>query len=308
MADTALFDTAPPPVPLKQRLKHVAIVKTSALLMPLIKKAAAPYAGGETITDALAVATRLAHEGHATTLGFWDAGEEADILAPYRAAITALRDVPFESYISLKPPALRFSPELAHTLAREVAPAGLRLHSDSHGVEVADRSNAFTEALLGVLPPENVSTTLPGRWQRSLGDADWAMSKNLAVRVVKGQWPDPADPHRDIASGYLAVIDRLAQGARHVAVATHDLELARASIKRLKAARVSCEIEILLGMPAKPLLAWAKAGGVPVRVYVPYGPGFVPNAIGVLRRNPRILLAVAKERARAIAGLFGAAA
>lgn len=41
---------------------------------------------------------------------------------------------------------------------------------------------------------------------------------------------------------------------------------------------------------------WAKANGVPVRVYVPYGSGFVMNAIAVLRRNPRMTLAITRAQ------------
>ena len=100
------------------------------------------------------------------------------------------------------------------------------------------------------------------------------------------------------------MIDRLAGRARHVAVATHDFALGREAIKRLKAAGTSCEVEVLLGMPAGPLLAWAKQNGVKVRVYVPYGCGFIANAAGVLRRNPRLMLAIAKAQFDQFAALF----
>jgi proline dehydrogenase len=63
---------------------------------------------------------------------------------------------------------------------------------------------------------------------------------------------------------------------------------------------------VLLGMPAKKLLRWAKDNAVPVRIYVPFGAGFVPNALGVLRRNPRLLLAVAQDRLSAAADFIGA--
>jgi proline dehydrogenase len=63
-------------------------------------------------------------------------------------------------------------------------------------------------------------------------------------------------------------------------------------------------VEVLLGMPAGPLLAWAKQNGVKVRVYVPYGCGFIPNAVGVLRRNPRLVLAIARAQFHQFAALF----
>lgn len=296
--------TAPPEEaglrPFLSRKKRQAIAAASHLLMPIMKKAAGAYLGGETVDEALLVVRRLKSEGHAVTLGYWDVGRESveECTDLYRNAISALTG---DEYLSLKPPALQFSLSAARLLARQAAEQGIRLHCDSHGPEAADATNAFAEALCEILPPQLVSITLPGRWQRSRADADWAMARGLPVRVVKGQWSAPANSSRDIGEGFLDVIDRLTQNARHVAVATHDFFLAREAIGRLKAAGVSCEIEVLLGLSAKPLLAWARETGIPTRVYVPYGPGFVPNAIGVLRRNPRLLIAVAKERLGAMA-------
>jgi proline dehydrogenase len=198
----------------------------------------------------------------------------------------------------MKPPALRFSPELADGLARAAAARQVRLHLDSHGTEHADASNAMLEVMAAHLPGEALGTTLPGRWRRSLADADWAVERGLNVRVVKGQWPDPADPQRDLSGGFLKVIDRLAGRARHVAVATHDFPLACEAIRRLQVSGTPCGVEVLLGMPARPLLRWAKESGVPVRVYIPFGAGFIPNALGVLKRNPRIALAVTREYVR----------
>jgi proline dehydrogenase len=104
--------------------------------------------------------------------------------------------------------------------------------------------------------------------------------------VVKGQWPDPEEPGRDPSAGYLEVIGRLAGRARHVGVATHDVPLAAEAIARLRATNTPFELELLYGMPM------ARA---PVRIYVPFGKGFIPSAVGVLRRNPRLAWLVLKD-------------
>ncbi|MDR3526015.1 MAG: hypothetical protein P4L57_01965 [Rhizomicrobium sp.] len=301
---TALFDTAPPPeqrhvAPLTRFKQHLT-ANASKLILPLMKRAAGAYLGGETLEEALAVAKRLQTEGHASTLGYWDTGPEEGVATLYHDAITSLVQSGYDSYLSLKPPALRFSHDGARLLGQAAATQTLRLHCDCHGPEAADLHHAFADALAETMPPHLVGVALPGRWQRSLMDADWAVARGFNVRVVKGQWPDPADRSRDLREGFLAVIDRLCTGARHVAVATHDAVLAREALARLQAAGVSHELEVLLGYPAKPLLAWAQASGIKTRVYVPYGPGFVPNAIAVLRRNPRLLSTVVQERARAV--------
>ena len=96
---------------------------------------------------------------------------------------------------------------------------------------------------------DNLGLVIPGRWLRSLDDADWAVERGVRVRVVKGQWPDPAAPDRDLRQGFLEVIDRLAGRARHVGVASHDVPTAAEAIRRLRAAGTSCELELLLSLP-----------------------------------------------------------
>jgi proline dehydrogenase len=286
------YRTEPPNVAaqsLKRRLGEAA----SAALMPIIKQAARPYLGGEGIEDALCVAARLRQEGFSTAFSYWDSGNEpAEAVEEIAySTLSAIADLP-RTYLSLKPPALRFSNESALRLARVAAQHGARLHFDSHGVETTDRQLAMIETMLGAISSEHLGITLPGRHIRSLRDADWAVKTGVNVRIVKGEWPDPLCPKNDLREGVLLLAKSLAGRARHVAIATHDLSLAQKAIAHLRAAQTSCEIEVLLGMPARPLLAWAKQNEVRVRVYIPYGCGFIPNAIGILRRNPRMALRI----------------
>jgi proline dehydrogenase len=299
------FSTEPPEVAsrsLKRRIGEIG----SAVLMPMIRTAARPFLGGETVEDALCAAERLHAQGIATAFSYWDGGREelGQIEELGRTAITALAAKAPASYLSLKPPALRFSKEAAAKLAREAAARRVRLHFDSHGADVADRHNAMLEAMLEVLGPEYLGTTLPARLMRTGKDAEWAMAHGLNVRVVKGEWPDPANLGCDLNAAYLDIIDRLAGRARHVAVATHDPVLSRTAIAKLRAAGTSCEIEVLLGLAPHSLIDWAKANDVGVRVYVPYGCGFVMNALGVLRRNPRLTLAIARAQIAYLATAF----
>jgi proline dehydrogenase len=301
----AVYDTAPPEEAARSVLrewKSRAAGKLTAALLPFVKQAAQPYLGGGTLDEALCVARRIAREGDAATLGYWDTGREnARALADhYLNALHQLSAISADSYLSIKPPALRYDAGLAGELAAEAARLGLRLHCDSHGPDTADRANAMLRGMIA--KGRGLGTTLPGRWPRSLRDADWAVENELNVRVVKGQWPAPGDPARDRREGFLAVVDRLAGRARHVAVATHDYELAREALGRLREAGTSCELEMLLGYPVGRLTCWAGENGFKVRIYVPYGGGFVPNALAVLRRNPRILYAVAKERLALLSG------
>lgn len=296
-----LFDTSPPPeadpASSAQCWKRRAVDGISAALLPIVKAAARPYVGGETLDDAACVAERLIGEGFKTTLGYWDTGKESatTVATVGLDTIANVAAQGADGYVSLKPPALRFSAAIAGALAA-AAHATTRLHGDSHGIDAVEPSNAMLQVLIDRMGGARVGTTLPGRWARSLGDADWAVERNMNVRVVKGQWPDPNDPKRDMSKGFLDVISRLAGKARHVAVATHDLPLARASIDVLRNAGTPCELEVLFGMPAKKTVEWAKREGVGVRIYVPFGGGYVPSALRVLKRNPRLLYVIAKDR------------
>jgi len=288
------IDTGPPPSTGLRRLKEVVVGSASSVLLPVLQRAARSHVGGETLDDALAVAHRLVHEGTPSTLGFWDtpAYGPRQVAGVYLDTIDAIAKSRLDSYVSLKPPALRFDAGVAAELGAAARAAGVRVHCDSHGPDVAAPSHAMERTLVEHCGAEAVSTTLPGRWRRSLADADWAIEQGIGVRVVKGQWPDPADPARELRHGFLEVVDRLAGRARHVRVATHDVALATEAVARLRRASTPCELELLFGMPMKSALRWASEAAVPVRIYVPFGKGFIPSAIGTLKHNPRLALRI----------------
>lgn len=294
--DAALFDTAPPAV---RRgglgaLKAGLAAAASALLLPLMRRLAPDSIGGETLDQAWAVAERLQAKGLAHTLGYWDAPGDtptkvADI---YLAAIERIGASGYDGYLSIKPPALRFDAGAARDLARAALTAKVRLHCDSHGINVADLTFDFMEALMGDLPPGLVSVTLPGRWRRSLADAGCVATWGAGARVVKGEWPDPDDPARDLRQGFREVADRLAGLGARTAVASHDITLAAAALQRLQAAGAPCELEFIFGAQSQRLLEIAWRTGVPARSYVPFGRGFAPSALKALRRDPAIALAM----------------
>jgi proline dehydrogenase len=102
--------------------------------------------------------------------------------------------------------------------------------------------------------------------------------------------------------GFLEVIDRLAGGAREVAVASHDSWLARDALLRLRAAGTPCELELLNGLPKRTMLALAAELAVPVRVYIPFGIAWRPYALSKLGDNPRMLWWLARD---GMTGLYG---
>jgi proline dehydrogenase len=260
-------------------------------LMPLLRTAARSYVAGPELDDAVAVARSLAAGGAASTICFWDGPEDAPrkVAERYLDALRAIPPAGLNSYVSIKVPSLAFDAGLLEEVAAEARALNVRVHFDSLGPEAAGRTFDFIEDLVHL--PTNLSCTIPGRWRRSVEDADRAVRLGIGVRVVKGQWEDAEkngnglDPRR----GFLDVIDALAGRARHVAVATHNPELAFEAIGRLQAAGTPCELELLYGLPSSAALEVGRRLGTPVRFYIPYGHAWLPYGIRQATRNPRIL-------------------
>jgi len=261
----------------------------------ILSRAARAYVAGDDAEDAERLVARLARRGLGATVGFWN--DERD--APRAVAdqyLECLRRCRPGDYVSIKLPALGWSRTLFDELAAAAAPPGTRLHFDAMQPDTAERTCVFVDAL-----PEAVrarcGVTLPGRWARSVGDAAWATERRLAVRVVKGQWPDPLQPDIEPRAGFERVVGSLAGRAAQVAVATHDAPLVRAALGLLAAAGTRCELELLHGLPRRQALAAAAPFAVPARIYVGYGYSFVPYAVGGLLDDPRRLLWLLRDAA-----------
>ena len=262
----------------------------SSCLTPLAARAARAYIAGAEIEDALRVSRQLAARGFAATIGFWDGPADAPrkVADDYLAALDAISAAKLDAYLSIKLPALGSSDVLLDEVLARAKARGIRIHFDSLGPETAD--DAWRAIARAAADRENsLSVSLPGRWKRSLDDADAAVAHGVAVRVVKGQWPDVGWPDLDLREGFLNVIDRLAGRACHVSVASHDVELAAEALKRLQTTNASHDLELLYGLPERRSLRQAEERATPVCFYVPYGKAYLPYALGQARRNPRLL-------------------
>jgi proline dehydrogenase len=264
-------------------LKRIAL----ALWRPIERRAASAYLAGPALGDAVTASERIDRLGYGLIVGFWnaDGDEPGDVAAENVAAIEGMSGRGADWYLSIKPPALGYSTELIGGIVRAAATAGIAVHLDSHEIETADRTLAVAAAARQM--HDRIGITIPGRWQRSLADADQAVELGLRVRVVKGEFADHADSPVDMRDGFLAVVDRLAGRAVHVSVATHDPGLARAAVARLAESGTPHDLELLVGLPFEPVVEVGRAAGLRARVYVPYGHASLRYGIGYLRRNPR---------------------
>jgi proline dehydrogenase len=268
---------------LKGLLKRIAL----ALWRPIERRAAGAYLAGPELSTALETGDLVATRGYGVIVGFWNADDDPPetVTAENLVAIESIETRGAGWYLSIKAPALGYSAEQVDRIVKAAAPLGAIVHFDSHAPDTADDTLAL--AVHARESHDHVGVTIPGRWRRSLADAGRAAESGLRVRLVKGEWPDPDDPDRDMSEGFLEVLGVLEGRAPHVSVATHDAKLAREAVARLAASGTPHDIELLIGLPFEPVVEVARAAGLPVRVYVPYGHASLRYGLQFLRRNPR---------------------
>lgn len=232
---------------------------------------------------------RLNRGGKGATLGYFQAADAgpAEIVAANQAAAALFRARPDDVQLALKAPPLGFDPAAIRRVAEAADAAGLALIFDAHGLAHAAPTLAAARALLPDFPRTGI--VIPARWRRSLTDAAAFRDTTARIRLVKGEWADPDWGEADVAENYVALARHLAGRAAPVAVATHDPELAERALTVLLAAGTPCELEQLRGLPGRRTAAVAKRLGVPVRVYVPFGPGWWPYAVDKALARPYLL-------------------
>jgi proline dehydrogenase len=264
----------------------------------LERRASTSYVIGPELSDAMRACRSLQAGGVATTICAWNsesdlAGDNAERCLE---EIEAIARAGLDCYVSLKGQDIGFSRHLFSKICQTGRRLSVGIHLDSMGPEAAGEMFSLIEDLQG--EDSKLGCTIPGRWTRSLADADRAIELGLRVRVVKGQWADPNQPGIDARAGFLRIVDRLAGQLRQAAIATHDPALARAALERLCASGTACELELLFGLPYQDTMAVAKAMRIPVRLYIPYGYAWLPYALRQVRKNPRIALWIMRDLLR----------
>ncbi len=255
--------------------------------------ATARYVAGPALGDALREEAVYAGAGYATTVGFWNGA--TDTPAKVREEATAAAEsLPAGSEVSIKIVGIGGDGEHLDELLTTCVRRDLTLHLDALGPDSASLAQE-TALRLGAIAPGRVGCTLPGRWPRSVGDAEALADCGLRIRIVKGEVEDPAADELELAAGFLAVAAALAGGSCHVEVATQDAATARSALEQLLAAETACELQVLHAMRSAAAVAVARELGVPVRVYVPYGSSRLPYTREDIQANPPLLATLARD-------------
>jgi len=270
-----------------------------SFLSLLVKRLSRNYIAGPSLSDAHTLGKYLHKRNYLVSYGYWDSPDDnaEEVFNLYVSSMDMLTKFSGNNYLSIKIPALNYEKSLFVKLLNKSQTTGVQLHFDSLSPEHASRIFAFIQDLSSA-EQDHVGCTLPGRWQRSMQDAELAIKLGLNIRVVKGQWEDPDNPGYDAAMGYLNIIKTLSGRAKNVRIATHNYDLASESIQLLKASNTPCELELLYGLPSSKIIELAEQNHIPVRIYIAFGHAYLPYALASFRKNPATILKLTRELLR----------
>lgn len=260
-------------------------VKALPPLHRLARRLSRRYVAGTTLDDALHCAHTLASEGLTASIDLF--GErtihpaDADaVAAAYLQLAAGLEHAPPTTWLSLDLSHLGIAadPEGAlhrlQAIVNALAP-GRRLQI---GAEDAELTGRVLDTVCAVAQPSRLTATIQANLRRSPGDADRLADADIPIRLVKGAYiegPEVALPYGEPTDlAYLALAEQLAARRAHVLLATHHGLLREACRRSLPDA----PIEMLLGVRTASARNLA-GNGVPVRIYIPYGPGWFRYAM-----------------------------
>jgi proline dehydrogenase len=149
---------------------------------------------------------------------------------------------------------------------------------------------------------DNVGIVLQAALRRTLADIADLHDLQPRVRLCKGIYVEPpAVGFQDadvIRRSFVAALEALLEAGCHVAVATHDEALIRASLERVDGlAPDAYELQMLLGVRER-RASELVAAGHRLRVYVPYGRRWYEYSLRRLQENPKLAGQVAADVVR----------
>ncbi len=291
-------------------LNRIVLATLPHVPKPIMRRIAARYIAGETLSEALERLEALARRGHAGIIdvlgeGISDEREARAVAKSYVEAASAVAARRLDCYVSVKPThvGLNISEDLAFELYALVAHhcrgLGLFLRVEMEDHPTTDGTLRVFERLRR--EHQNVGIVLQSRLFRTIDDIDRLAPGPLDVRMVKGIYLEPAaiahtDPIR-IREAYVQCVQKLVGRGAKLSLATHDEHLAESCIEILRKARRgpdTYEFQVLLGVREELWELWKKAGHR-VRVYVPFGPDWRAYSLRRMKKNPQIVGHVLKN-------------
>jgi proline dehydrogenase len=257
------------------------VVRAAPPTEALAWRRASRYVAGRTADDAVRVARRLHERGAASSIDRFgelvtDPGTAAGVARDYLGLAARLADLPPQAWLAvdLTHMGLRADPAACadHLAAiAEALPAGRRIQVGAEDHAGADAVLSCVLDVAGRGLADRLGATVQANLRRTPRDLDRLVGSGVHVRLVKGAYVEPAEhalPYGEPTDlAFLRLALTLAASPAPFALATHDGVLREAVF----AAHGPVAVEHLLGVRPDVVDDLVQRG-VPVRVYVPFGP------------------------------------
>ena len=260
----------------------------------IMRRLSSGYIVGTSIDDAVRACKTVERYEWSTTICPWhDTSDSVDTVASnYLLALESIIANKLDCYLSIKAWAINNDFEILRDILSLAESGSVRVHFDSLNLDTADANFELLEKSLAIYP--QVSYTLPGRWRRSLSDAEKIIEFGIPVRIVKGESKDTMRPEINLRAGFFNLAKVLGGKAKHIDVATHDSKLAKETLMFLSAMRASSNLELLYGLPLRPVVH-AQNLSVPIRIYIPYGYSMIGYGFRKIIKRPRAFIWMIKD-------------
>ena len=260
------------------------------------------FVAGETMTEAIACASRIEREGMTVTLdhlGERVGSREAATAATkdYIAIVQAASEAGISRNISVKLTQLGLDIDRATSVDNirrvlEVATkADFFVRIDMEQSTYTEQTLETFETLWGI-GSRNIGLVIQACLKRSPTDVKRMNELGARVRLVKGAYREPEDvafqEKEDVDRAFVQLMKVLLADGTYPAIATHDpamIEATNAFAAERGIDRTAYEFQMLFGV-RRDLHRRLTAAGHPFRVYVPFGTDWFPYFMRRLGERP----------------------
>jgi proline dehydrogenase len=276
-------------------------------------KLSSRFVAGMEIDDALRVTEAVNRQGMSVTLDALgesvtteaEAHRAAEIYHQLLDAIAA-RKLNANVSVKLTQMGLELSPELAETIARNLAEHARSIHSF---VRIDMEDSSLTQVTLDIVRRVHAQAGMRGAigivvqayLYRSQADIEQLLADGIRVRLCKGAYkeqPNVAFPNKaDVDANYIRLSCKLLDSAVYHGLATHDpkmIEAAKSYSSQHGIEPSRFEFQMLFGV-RRDLQRQLIHEGYNVRVYIPFGREWYPYFMRRLAERPANVLFLAKS-------------
>lgn len=284
--------------------------RTSPLSRPIVRR----FVAGDTLDDAVAVASSLLGAGLLVSLDHLgehptERAHAEDAAAAYLALLSRLAAAGLTggAEVSLKLSAIgqdidvRLCLDQAFRIVDAAAAAGTTVTFDMEDHTTTDATLQMLAQVRASHP--DTGAVIQAYLRRSAGDIEDLIKSAARVRLCKGAYREPESvafqSKHEVDANYARLLARLMRHGHYPMIATHDprlISVAGELARRSGRARDSFEYQMLYGIRPKEQRRLA-AEGNRVRVYVPYGDQWFAYLVRRLAERPANVIFFARALA-----------